>query len=754
MKKKIISLFFAVMLLLTLVGIKRVILENKKIYINEIRSSKVSADRDGYFGSDYIEVYNASAQDVSLDGWFFSDDERKLEKSPIKGVVIPAKSYVVFYPTGLETTEYDLSFKISNEGEKIFLSNSEGVLIDSVYVPKLNYGEVYARTNGGREKWAIMGETYMKANSEGKKLPQKNLNVPVFSHESGFYEDSFILELQCDRGEKIYYTLDGSVPTENSILYEEGILVENITEQPNVCTAVPNLVENWLNYEPPVGKVDKAVVVRAIAVGKNNSVSEIVTKTYFVGLEKYKDQTVFSVVGEYDDFFGEDGIFVTGKSYDEWYLSGKNGDQPPIYFMQSGREWEVLGNLQILEDGVEFTNQSVGIRTHGGSSRRTNFKRMSFFSRDIYSGNNYLEGFTIGDKKVHSMGTDTNFTSIQFQSLANKRNVATQDYSNVAVFLNGEFWLEGCVLDRYDEYYLAEHYGVDAENIILIKDGELAEGQGDDILFYYDILSRAANRDLSNEEEYQKLGTKMDIQSYIDYICANVYLCNMDISETKNYCLWRTKEEKAGAGYNDGRWRWMLYDMDSIGFASLSYYGVERKAAINSFNQKMEFTGTAINEHILYNGLKRNKEFCKQFVLTFMDMVNVDFTYENVEAVLKQFEISPEEFGSFFIRRAEYIVPYLAEEFGLNGTLEEVTLKVNDTEGGAIQLNSTIPDLSKGSWSGKYYTDYSVTVTAIAADGYEFAGWRGSSTSNNATMEVEVLQGGITLEAVFEKTAN
>ena len=93
----------------------------------------------------------------------------------------------------------------------------------------------------------------------------------------------------------------------------------------------------------------------------------------------------------------------------------------------------------------------------------------------------------------------------------------------------------------------------------------------------------------------------------------------------------------------------------------------------------------------------------------------------------------------------------MAEEFGLTGTLEEVTLKINDIEGGRIQLNTTYPDVSDSGWTGKYYTDYPVTLTAIPADGYRFVGWNGSITSDNVTIEAEILPEGIELEAVFEK---
>lgn len=138
-----------------------------------------------------------------------------------------------------------------------------------------------------------------------------------------------------------------------------------------------------------------------------------------------------------------------------------------------------------------------------------------------------------------------------------------------------------------------------------------------------------------------------------------------------------------------------------------------------------------------------------------MDMANVNFAVKNVKTAFEKWDRKlDEDLQRFFEHRFNYIIPYMAEEFGLTGTLEKVKLKVNDVEGGKIQLNTTIPDISDGSWSGKYYTDYPVTVTAIPNDGYEFAGWSGSVKSDSATIEAEVVNGGITLEAMFVKTAN
>jgi hypothetical protein len=56
-----------------------------------------------------------------------------------------------------------------------------------------------------------------------------------------------------------------------------------------------------------------------------------------------------------------------------------------------------------------------------------------------------------------------------------------------------------------------------------------------------------------------------------------------------------------------------------------------------------------------------------------------------------------------------------------------------------------------GSWSGEYYTDYPVTVTANPASGYEFVGWSGSIDSTEITVEVPVVSGGIIIKAEFRK---
>ena len=75
----------------------------------------------------------------------------------------------------------------------------------------------------------------------------------------------------------------------------------------------------------------------------------------------------------------------------------------------------------------------------------------------------------------------------------------------------------------------------------------------------------------------------------------------------------------------------------------------------------------------------------------------------------------------------------------------------SNPEMGSVVVNTSRIDLSGGNWNGQYFTDYPITVTAIANDGYEFLGWKGDAQSTEETITLSV-DGGISLEAVFAES--
>ena len=140
-----------------------------------------------------------------------------------------------------------------------------------------------------------MEPTSGTSNTGALVLSAQELKEPQFSAESGFYEGKFFLKIQAGVGEEIYYTLDGSKPTPESMKYTGKIEIDNCTEQENIYAARKDLSPTR-DYTPEF-KVDKATVVRAISYNEAlNKISDVVTKVYFIGYENQKEYEGFPII--------------------------------------------------------------------------------------------------------------------------------------------------------------------------------------------------------------------------------------------------------------------------------------------------------------------------------------------------------------------------------------------------------------------------------------------------------------------------
>ena len=53
----------------------------------------------------------------------------------------------------------------------------------------------------------------------------------------------------------------------------------------------------------------------------------------------------------------------------------------------------------------------------------------------------------------------------------------------------------------------------------------------------------------------------------------------------------------------------------------------------------------------------------------------------------------------------------MKEYFGINGELVELNIIVKGE--GKIKINNIIPELNEGKWTGKYFTNIPITITAV-----------------------------------------
>ena len=461
---------------------------------------------------------------------------------------------------------------------------------------------------------------------------------PVFSKESGSYDKSFELSLYAPKGSKIYYTTDGSEPDVSSVggsvkdtvpaklptnEYKQAITVKNRDNDENrLCSKVnipymydPTDYYNNGPFYPEVSAVPKATIIRAMAVDEKGNTSKTVTKTYFVDkdlAEVYKNASVISVVTDPDNLLSKErGIY----RYGNWE--------------NSGAEWERPAAVTYFEeDGTIPFETTMGMRIHGNYTRRWGQKSLRFYFREELGLKN-LKGYQLIPGAVNADGKPTKkykrfilrnggneyaYSKMQdvfIQSLVSDRAFTTQSSRPCVLFLNGEYWGLYNLMERYSDNYLEEEFGVDKDNVVVIKNDELDEGKEEDFALY-EQLQAMADLDMSLTDNYEKFKKMVDIQSYLDYYATEIYIGNKDWPDN-NVQLWRTREDD-GSDYGDTKWRYMLYDTEY----SMNLWGQDNNGNTNRLQE-------ARNKDALFDALCTNDSFKQSLADTLMDLADKNF---------------------------------------------------------------------------------------------------------------------------------
>lgn len=712
----------------------------EQLRLNEVSAMEIVSNeaRTG----DYIELYNGGFLGNSLSGLYLSDREDNLQKQALANGMLPAGQVLLVHPEG---------FGLRAEGgETVYLSDKDGRILDSVTTVQAPWGQAYGRSPDGAEEWTLQTATPGLRNREGGE----SLVRPCLSAPQGFYDSPFYLELSADSDLPVYYTLDCSIPTLDSPRYEEPIYVYDRSPEENVYRNMDQLIRGWEDASYSTAPVDKAFVVRAAVIDPEGRSGPVVTATYFIDKADYEDRMVISLVSGPEGLFGDAGICVTGPAYDAWYTGDRQGNPPQANFEQHGTDWERAADLSWFSP-EKTGQQSVGMRIQGASTRLgLRLKRFSIYARKEYSGSSYLDLEPVPGIKTHSVvtraasiNTPANTLGMIFgRGLA----VAREEFVQASIFLDGEFWYNASVLEKYDSHYFEQHYGISPENLVVVKGAELSEGQPEDMALRQEVNTFLETHDLADPENFSAFCTMVDLESYMDFMALNIYMDNLDFNENKNIIWWRSREAVEGNPYADGRWRFGLYDMDYLDWRDAGYFSLGSTAEKNTFALAGRTNGGPIRDQLLFSSLCRSPEFCRRFVLRFQHIANIRFSQESWRSALEEYEFPYLGYYiGFFKNRGPYIMEHLGEEFGLTGSLAALRVSLNDGKAGTVLAGDLeIPFSQDGTWTGTYYTDYPVTLTAVPAEGFAFAGW--STGEREPTLTLTLEEGGAEVYAVFE----
>lgn len=620
---------------------------------------------------------------------------------------------------------------------------------------------------------------------------QVDLN-PYISHLGGYYTESFYLSITPKLNTTVYYTLDGSIPDKNAHVYSSPLLIENdyieadgsevvITETSLISGPLSMIVTSDKNWISPKEDIFKATVLRVIAYENDTQKeSEVLTHTYFVDPEMNERYSfpIFSITTDPSNLYDyETGLNIPGKNYDPSASESNSTNRTGNYFM-SGDNWERLVHVEFFDQqGILQMSQNAGLRVHGGLSRKYPIKSYRLYARKEYDEHNTFNYQFFEDKDIDQFkrlilrngGQSYQYTFMGeafAQSLLKPLDLDIQYSTPIILFINGEYFGIRNIRDRFDVHYLESHYGIDeTRSTILTGHAYMEDGSKMGQAHYQTLYTYATLQNLSVDRHYQKMERWMDIDNYIDYMIAEIYFGNVDWPQN-NILYWRKNTRyNPNAPYgHDGRWRWMINDLD--GSFGISWGTIS--PSVNSFER---LTGETWKTGKLFVNLLDNDTFKAKFIYRMLELLDTIFESNHVttelETMVNLYKPEMEEhiarFGYpvsyqtwlaytermklFAEGRKDFLISYMEDYLDLD--LKHQLSVTFDELKGSLEVNQ-IPDHS-GQFTGMYYHDLPISIEAIPVTGYHFAGWFHEDLllSDNPTLIINP-ELDLTLDARFE----
>lgn len=548
------------------------------LYISEVCG--VNTPKSGQ--DDWIELHNAGGNDIDLTGWYLSDDVDNPLGYTLPDLTVKAGGYAVIYasdstrPSGKPY----VGFGLSGSGETLILSDPNGVVYDVFHTGALRSGVTSGRLAGsdGRVFFASASKGY----SNDSPAYSGYVSEPLFSNRELYHSSGFELSISCrTAGATIYYTLDGTEPTERS-------------EQ----------------YTGPI-EIDKNAVVRAIATADGRLDSEIATSTYL--FEKPHTLPVVCLTFDPADFSAvyaattrdqrvERGAFV------EYYESdGGLGVKFPCGVRANGS-----GTLVAPQ-------KSLAIKLRAGYGRQE--VTYPFFGEyEIKSFQNLVLRYS-GQDRDGARVRDA--VCMRMVEGLNIDNCATRP---VVAYINGKYWGIYDLNEDQNADFLAAHYGVNPDEVDIIRRNTGAlEGSSADIKRVRDF---AGSRNLSNDELFKQYLEWVDVDYFTDYLIAQIYFCNGDMFNQK---YWRSHDYRV-------KWRPVFYDLDfGLSGSQNLLYDYFNPVGVPSANG-------SLTDMRLYVGLEKNAEWREFFIERYIYVMYNVLTPERMVTILNDYvkELEPE----------------------------------------------------------------------------------------------------------------
>ncbi|WP_298730857.1 CotH kinase family protein, partial [uncultured Subdoligranulum sp.] len=418
----------------------------------------------------------------------------------------------------------------------------------------------------------------------------------------------------------IFYTTDGSDPKDNGKLYTGAISVTSRVGEANEYVSIPNrfgygysdfLKSYAYQYAPE--PVDKATTITVRLYKDGHWAEEMTAATYWVDVEQHT-LPVVSVTADAQELFGPEGIYTPGATYYTMLQQGNLGKNANFMSGES-----IDARVQILNSE---TRQSLETQISiAGQNSRLWFP-MKNLSVDLQQKNETLsqalyeddlDGFSL--KGTGNGGWQYFYLDGFWNNYLYGGSLGAQYNIPVVLYLEDEYWGIYCIRNKKNAEFIAQQYDVDPDSVVICTSTEPDE---EDSIHTLDAILRELPCD---ESGWAWINEHFDVESYIDYVIPNLYANNWDgLRTASNTILWKATEG-ASEEYSDGRWRFLLNDLDMT-----VVYGFMDPIADLVYN-----TAETYNmQQVLFQKLWEYEEFRTMFAERFRTEMETTYAPENI----------------------------------------------------------------------------------------------------------------------------
>ena len=541
----------------------------------------------GAGNNDWIELYNATDAQISLEGWQLAKDRGGEKAIPLSGILAPG-GYAVYETTSHPERQQGGvgDFGLSMGGETLYLLDETGALRDRFLTGALEPDISSGRVEGNGNIARVFFTKPTKGGRNSDRYAMGYAKAPVFSMTDLYQTSAFLLTLTSGEDATIRYTTNGTEPSDSSPVYTGPI------------------------------EIGKNTVVRAFAQEDGLLDNEIVTYTFL-----FEEPHELPVICLSFDPKDKDALWSgrskdssskkQRKGYFSYYEGGKLSTEFPADFKTKG-----AGTL-----GYAQASLSIHLRGKYGMSSVT----YPFFKEYGWQSFSSL--------CIRNSGQDINQARIRDSFAARLcfgLNIDVAATRPVVVYINGKYYGLYDLNEDQNDDFLQSRYDIDKDDVEIIRfNTVVVKGGNHD---WKRVIEYAKNKDFSKDSVYEQFIQWVDPDYFIDYLVCSTYLCNSDMANQK---YWHTTDGTV-------RWRAIFYDFDyAMGYNS----GSVKRNIIGSFFSK---NGTATATSRVYTyiaaALVHNPGWRQRFIERYVELTVTTFAPERATRILNELkeEMAPE----------------------------------------------------------------------------------------------------------------